>query len=217
MSRASVIAVEGPSCVGKTTLVGVLAEHLRARGVAAVVLPEFSESPVGGALQNRFWVRDADVPAWTSGVAGMLAYLSDKCAVLDAHRNESAVLLSDRSFLTQRVLGMARIPDAERDSAHEFVTAAERWRDSFAVTTTLALLCRADTLEERWSRRLGRPLVEDERDRLAVERSEYASWFARTPVLPVDMDAAPLGAIPQEVAPLLDRMVAGRPAEGSER
>jgi hypothetical protein len=167
------------------------------------------------ALEDRFWVRDADVPSWASGVAGMLAYLSDKCAVLDAHRAEPAVLLSDRTFLTQRVLGMARIPDAERESAHELVTAAERWRDSFAVTTTLALLCRADTLQDRWSRRLGRPLGEDERDRLRIERSEYATWFERTPVLPVDMDAAALGAVPQEVAPLLERMIAARSVEGS--
>lgn len=208
MGRVAVIAVEGPSCVGKTTLVAVLASTLTRAGATSTVLPEFSDSPLGRALADSYWVRDAEVPAWKSGVAGMIAYLADKSAVLDSHRSLPGIMLSDRTFLTQRVLGMARIDPGERPAAHRLVDAAEEWRDSVTTTTTLALMCRTETLVERWSQRLGRDLDADERERLAVERAEYLEWFARaaetSSVIPVDMDAAPLGAVPVEVLPLID-------------
>lgn len=220
MGRASVIAVEGPSCVGKTTLVGVLAAALTRHGIAATILPEFSDSPIGRALRDSYWVRDADVPAWKSGVAGMIAYLADKSAVLDSHRALPGVMLSDRTFLTQRVLGMARIDPGERPAAHRLVDAAEGWRDTVTTTTTLALMCRAETLVERWSQRLGRELDTAERERLDIERAEYLEWFSRAaatgPVVAVDMDSAPLGAVPVEVVPLLSTWgLDGRVAEAS--
>src|SRR5438132_1501937 len=96
------IALEGPAGAGKTTLQRALGQAFTDEGIRIHLVPEFSDSPLGGAIRNCAHFGQAK-PSWLLGLSGILAFLSDKVHLLDAARDPGVVWISDRFITSQLV------------------------------------------------------------------------------------------------------------------
>src|SRR5712692_1203611 len=67
--KPRLIVIEGPAGVGKTTLTQHLSQRLAARGISTLALREFSDSPLGIALEDSSYYGQAR-PPWVLGVGG---------------------------------------------------------------------------------------------------------------------------------------------------
>lgn len=166
------LALEGPSGVGKTTLFNLLAlnEELNKRQLGLV--GEFSETPYGQALDQN--CTNSYDKRWDLNLGGLIAYIADK--TLEFNRVLSTnpeVIIADRFFSTQRILSLPLIKDLDcRETGITLICELENWaRRKFAPNSLIVVLtATSGTLKNRLGRRLGRELTEQELERIYWEK-----------------------------------------------
>ena len=174
MPLPRLIAIEGPAGAGKSTLTSALVDRLRILGRTAAAVDEFSSSPVGGLLK-RVSCFGGDRHRAFKGIQGALVYFADKYYQFQHTRHEE-VVVADRSFLTQGILGTQSAPDeASRDLVHALVRLLEDSVSGLFSGDSMVVFLHAPvgTLKGRVERRAQRALSCRQSELLRLEAEAY--------------------------------------------
>ncbi len=125
------LALDGTDAVGKSTQVSLLEKKLRADGTETLILPEFSNSPVGRTIQSiiekqRFYALHATKK---TPYADTYALISDMAYHVESGGHEvmtrGGILLSDRGLLSligYQAKRVEKFSDIAKEAATDRIT-----------------------------------------------------------------------------------------------
>jgi thymidylate kinase len=182
----SLLIIEGPAGVGKTSIVNILKSKFTQLNIPAGIITEFSENNFGRLVeQNAAYGKPK--PDWLKGLAGFFIFLSDKINSLNnIAANPGITWICDRFFDTQIVVGLNGIDKPQEREFAENITKslASLYLDKLPANALFVFL-KADlgTLIKRLELRIERPLNENEITELENEVAGYdavkSSFYCR--------------------------------------
>jgi len=201
------IAIEGVDAVGKTTQLARLSSELSNAGIQTKIIPEFSNSPVGHAIQsivekNRFYsLHEKRI----TPIADILTIISDLVYSLECNpKSKEGTLLSDRgvlSIISYQGYRLFKYSNMPLDSAISYAVDLTKlaFEKLYLPDVSILFTARTDTISMRVVQRGESVLSNEEVRFIEISQSifkELANYF---PVISIPIDNISIPEVSREV------------------
>jgi len=172
----TLIILEGPTGVGKTTIQDFLQNALKSKKIHVDILPEFSKNKLGQLIEKNSHYGQ-EKPEWLMGISGLMLFLADKINRIETARMDAGkIWICDRFISTEFILGLKTISGKEDNLfAQETIQQVFEWSLKKISKHSVFVFFDAnvDILQGRLEKRIARRLTQQELINLDDEVREY--------------------------------------------